>query len=486
MILPGVEVYVGDWKALIPAIADAGYRNRVMTAVTSPPYKGDTSGLRRYLPVGHPLAHLEVGTEASVDQFVTGLCDGFDLYAEHLMHPAGSLWVNLGDAYAGSGGPGRDYNPGGLREGQPRAERQGKRERWPAKSLLLVPERFVLEMARRGWVVRNKPIWYKGKGVDDYLDDEDEGMPGSNSMPSSAPNRLKNTYEHWYHFTRSNRPIWWYHRRTCQIVSRRPRQEYEPVLDEQGNPVLTRSGKPKMRPLWVSMDYFYDLDAIREPHTSIGRQPIAMPRHSHKWGEVGNGHSGVGATTMGAFHPLGRNPGDLWPVATSPFPLAHFACYPVGVTRIPILSTCPEAVCRQCGAPRMAVYDVHSKPAAGRDQRQVLVPGNREQQSGNFWQPPDVHFVGYTDCGCGAGWTGGIVLDPFFGSGTTAQGAMTYRPPRMIDGYLCQPTVIGIDLDRRNLTIIEQRLTGRARPSRRVDKSKYGGDLFEREVHHAD
>ena len=31
--------------------------------------------------------------------------------------------------------------------------------------------------------------------------------------------------------------------------------------------------------------------------------------------------------------------------------------------------------------------------------------------------------VGKTDCGCNAGWEAGIVLDPFFGSGTTGVAA---------------------------------------------------------------
>ena len=37
----------------------------------------------------------------------------------------------------------------------------------------------------------------------------------------------------------------------------------------------------------------------------------------------------------------------------------------------------------------------------------------------NAWkeQNPD-KFIGYTDCGCNAGFKPGSVLDPFFGSGT--------------------------------------------------------------------
>jgi tRNA G10 N-methylase Trm11 len=33
-------------------------------------------------------------------------------------------------------------------------------------------------------------------------------------------------------------------------------------------------------------------------------------------------------------------------------------------------------------------------------------------------------FIGYSDCGCNAGWKRGVVLDPFFGSGTVGVTAL--------------------------------------------------------------
>ena len=42
------------------------------------------------------------------------------------------------------------------------------------------------------------------------------------------------------------------------------------------------------------------------------------------------------------------------------------------------------------------------------------------------WQTKK-EFIGYTDCGCNAGFDGGIVLDPFFGSGTTGLVALKYN-----------------------------------------------------------
>lgn len=426
LALPGVEVYIGDAKETVLRLAEK-YGGKINMVVTSPPYRA----LRRYLPPGHPDAYKEVGQELTDEEYIDNLCDLFDSIGEHLLREDGSVWVNLGDSYAGSGGAGGDYNEGGLREGQPKW-RPPKSE-FPAKCLMMVPERFALEMIRRGWILRNRVIWFKGKDVDDPLDDEDGGAPASNGMPVSAEDRLKGTYEVIFHFVR--------------------RQQY-----------------------------FYALDAIREAHARLWNENIGGSLAGSDWhkdaGQAVSGGRNTTYKTPSLPNPLGRNPGDLWAIPISPFPLAHFATYPPALVHRPVKATCPEAICKKCGAPRVAIYNTKSKPAKGRDERKVLVPGNREQQSGYYWEPPDRTLVGYTDCGCNAGWTGGIVLDPFFGSGSTAQGVNEARPPVTIDGDYCQPLTIGIDLDDRNLPIIEKRLTGRAKQGRKVDLKRYEGGLL--------
>ncbi len=473
LVLPGVEVYIGDAKETVLKLA-AKYGKRVNMLVTSPAYYH----LRRYLPEDHPDADKELGQEQSVEEYVSALCDLYSAVGDHLLREDGSIWVNLGDGYAGSGGAGGDYSSGGLREGQPKWK--PARDKWPAKSLMMVPFRFALAMvgantftaadaaallgiaamldqakagedwdlvdqarqmlvewvnekrAPGGWILRNIVIWFKGKDVENSLEDDDGGAPASMGMPVSAEDRLKGTYEVIFHFVRQQK-------------------------------------------------YFYDLDAIREKHSDLtlsdNRPGLGGGGKRHEgWVE----HSG---DTQRGFknppNPLGRNPGDLWAIPTAPFPMAHYATYPPSLVHRPIKATCPEAVCRRCGEPRAAIYEVQSKPARGREERKVLVPGNREQQSGWFWEPPDRTLVGYTDCGCGAGWEGGIILDTAFGSGATAQGAFEARPTKVIDGDVCQPLVIGIDLDERNLEIIEKRLTGRVRPSKRIDYSRYGGSLLD-------
>lgn len=505
LTLPGVEVYISDAQEAVVKLA-ARYGKRVNTVITSPPYLwkrnygtgawvggdpgcnhpapawaddpgaegiGVGGGLSANAPkwlkrtgntcptCGARYVDRQIGIEATVEEYIAKLCDLFDAIARYLLREDGSLWVNLADTFSGSGGAGGDYNDGGLREGQPKW-RPGK-STIPRKSLMFVPERFAIEMVQRGWICRNKPVWFKGNDVESPTGDEETVALTSNGMPISAKDRLKETWEQWYHFVRSNKPVRWIHQRTGQVVFKKPKQEHEVLPDG------------RRRPIWVGEDCTYDLDSVRVQ--------MVKGAAGSTFTEGKTGANGLGRVSQAerVENPLGRNPGDLWFVPLAPFPLAHYACYNPKVTEIPVKTTCPEAVCRKCGTPRQAIYRIDSKPAKGRDLRKVLVPDNREQQSGNYWERPNATVIGYSNCGCGAGWEGGIILDPFFGSGSTAQGAFEARPPKVINGHACQPLVIGIDLDRRNLEIIEKRLTGRARRTgRRVDKSKFGGDLFER------
>ncbi len=56
-------------------------------------------------------------------------------------------------------------------------------------------------------------------------------------------------------------------------------------------------------------------------------------------------------------------------------------------------------------------------------------------------------YVGYADCSCNAGWSSGLVLDPFMGSGTTA-----------LIAHNLGRRWIGIELNQRYIDIAEKRL----------------------------
>lgn len=125
-----------------------------------------------------------------------GLEPTFNEYLEHLwslmdeiyrvLKPNGTVWVNLGDTYSGSGGSGGDYNAGGLREGQPKVK--PSKVDVKNKCLLLIPHRFAIGCIDRGWIVRNDVIWAKRNG-----------------MPESVTDRFSKKHEYMFFMVKSDK-----------------------------------------------------------------------------------------------------------------------------------------------------------------------------------------------------------------------------------------------------------------------------------------
>lgn len=145
--------------------------------------------------------------------------------------------------------------------------------------------------------------------------------------------------------------------------------------------------------------YHFDLDPIRVSHRSRGRSPARRAIRGYpppdaappSWsGALAASHGGLDRLKASglAGHPLGKNPGDAWTLPVSNFRGEHFATFPEALVEQPLLATCPERTCKACGA---------------------------------AWQrEPNRHAPGALRplCDCNAGWQPGLVLDPFFGSGT--------------------------------------------------------------------
>ena len=195
----------------------------------------------------------------------------------------------------------------------------------PSKGLLLAPERLLFLLVHDGWLVRNKVIWAK-----------------TNPMPTSVRDRLSLTWEVLY--------------------------------------LLVRSPS-----------YYFDLDAIREPHTSTGAKSGRDPLGKRPaWaGPLAGSQDGLRRARAAGLpgHPLGKNPGDVWRVATRGFAGAHFATFPQELIRRPVLATCPALVCSDCGRAWAPVAERGSGPAG-------------------------------PTCTFPASPRPGVVLDPFFGTGT--------------------------------------------------------------------
>ncbi len=95
-------------------------------------------------------------------------------------------------------------------------------------------------------------------------------------------------------------------------------------------------------------DYFYDADAIREPHITFSEQSRMKGGRKHfgirggtpeKGKNAGNNNLHDGRWDQ-AFHPLGRNRRTVWSIPLSKFKGAHFAVFPEKLVEICIAATC--------------------------------------------------------------------------------------------------------------------------------------------------
>jgi site-specific DNA-methyltransferase (adenine-specific) len=98
-----------------------------------------------------------------------------------------------------------------------------------------------------------------------------------------------------------------------------------------------------------SADYTYDADAIREPHVTFSPQSKMRGGRRHFGVRGGTPESGKNGGTSNlhdgrwdqAFHPLGRNKRTVWSIPLSKFRGAHFAVFPESLVENCIRAGCP-------------------------------------------------------------------------------------------------------------------------------------------------
>jgi hypothetical protein len=129
------------------------------------------------------------------------------------------------------------------------------------------------------------------------------------------------------------------------------------------------------------------------------------------------------------LHDLLANKRATWSIQPASFSGSHFAVFPEELVRIPIKATCPKEVCRKCGRPREPI--VTTKKIGKTEE--YTGQAKKDYDGAKAQNPSDtkrrilesmtkvVDTIEYTDCGCDAGFNRGIVLDPFFGRGTTGK-----------------------------------------------------------------
>ncbi|MEL7499385.1 MAG: site-specific DNA-methyltransferase [Planctomycetota bacterium] len=99
-----------------------------------------------------------------------------------------------------------------------------------------------------------------------------------------------------------------------------------------------------------SKKYFYDADAIREPHVTFSENSKMKGGRRHFGKRDGTPEQGKNSGDSNlhdgrwdqAFHPQGRNKRTVWSISLSKFRDAHFAVYPEALVETCINASCPE------------------------------------------------------------------------------------------------------------------------------------------------
>lgn len=267
--------------------------------VTSPPYWA----LRDYGVDG------QLGLEPTFQEYITKLCDIFD-EIKRVLRKDGTCFVNLGDTYSGSGVGQKDTGKASYEEKDFR--KKATKTFLPNKSLCQIPSRFAIEMANRGWILRNTIIWHK-----------------KNAMPSSVLDRFTNKYEQVFFFVKSNKYYF------------------------DGDSIRIPFETDETRPDGIVRQREYDYEGkFRVENAESFGSPRA--RNSRKYNTKENTKNRDLEEIAREFgtrrppgndyerNPLGKNRGDVWTLVSEPFPEAHFATYPESLISPIISAGCPK------------------------------------------------------------------------------------------------------------------------------------------------
>ncbi len=417
MTLPLGTIVHGDALEVLRGWPDAS----VQCCVTSPPYWG----LRNYQAEGETLAG-QYGQEPTIEEHIAVLVEFFR-EVRRVLRPDGTLWLNVGDKYAGGGnGGGGSFAKDGIRTGLPGTDKNkrtvhGKMsvpDGFKPKNLLMLPARLAMALQADGWTLRSDIIWSK-----------------PNPMPESVTDRPATAHEHVF------------------LLTPGPRYFYDAeAVREEG------AGTPttKMPDGW---------DTGPGAHGSVHREGREKGAKTDKQRGHSRRHAGFNdrwdEMTRAEQQSSGRNLRNVWTVPTQPYAGAHYATFPEALVEPCIAAgTSERGACPACGAPWRRVVEKiafgKAPSATGYDDTTKACPLSRSRQAyraAGLEAAPAPRTTGWVPgCDCpgldGDGpWSDlsahpdgtdnwprvpCIVMDPFAGSGTA--GVVAYKMGREFVG----------------------------------------------------
>ena len=362
----------------------------VSCVVTSPPYWG----LRDY---GIPN---QLGLEPTPEQFVANVVDVFR-EVWRVLHPTGTLWLNLGDTYGTGTTAVRPTGNRGIGKNTQKAQDAVPRAGGMAKQLMGIPWRVAFALQADGWYLRSDIIWHK-----------------PNPMPESVTDRPTKAHEYLF------------------LLSKQKRYFYDgDSVREDYNP--SSVGR-----------YKYSMDGT----APTSRQPGMDLNRRKREASIRDPNS------------AGRNRRSVWTIPTQSFSGAHYATFPEKLVEPCIKAGTSEyGVCPECGCGWERVVEKDYTPTRpGKSSKyhdEDGVDSIRGDNSGHLkhrtevatttlgWQPTCTHYIDdylrdfrqsrnarkrFQRMATGDWWKrvlqrpvpffwdieDAIVLDPFVGSGT--------------------------------------------------------------------
>lgn len=301
-MLEQCSIHLGDCLDSLRKMPDGS----VNCCVTSPPYYA----LRDYGVEG------QLGLEDSPEQYVTRLVSIFG-EVRRVLRDDGTLWLNIGDSYAGSGkGAWANKDAQKAVYVPDHADPQCKVDKVPAglkpKDLMGIPWRVAFALQEDGWYLRQDIIWHK-----------------PNAMPESVRDRCTKAHE--YIFLLSKSPRYYYDHESIK----------EPAnLTGKGDANTFRGGA------YVNNSTF--INSVGGKRTVVGNRRTrrdSFRRAESKRGQAIPGQlygTHRGDRLESAWDITTRNRRSVWTVATRGYKAAHFATYPQELVEPCILAGCPE------------------------------------------------------------------------------------------------------------------------------------------------
>jgi len=234
--------------------------------ITSPPY----FGLRDYGMKG------QMGLEETPEDYVQKLVELFR-EVKRVLRDDGTLWLNLGDSYSGSGkGPagnlGKTHDERNMEKKHSAIVPDGLKP----KDLIGIPWRVAFALQADGWYLRQDIIWAK-----------------PNPMPESVTDRCTKAHEY----------------------------------------IFLLSKSPK---------YYFDNEALNEPISNPSRAGKLAGGLGRKDDGYGAAHGDVHRGALGGIISSTRNRRSVWTVSTKPYTEAHFATFPEALIEPMVLAGCPK------------------------------------------------------------------------------------------------------------------------------------------------